>query len=352
MNYKPPRCPTLSGRHLAEAAVLSVLLAGTATAAQVHLSPDQARALGVRTAPLKAATALTAASAPGVFSPRPQAREIVAPPFAGLVSKVLVLEGQTVRSGQPLAELISRDAAAAAADRGAAAADLKLAQAEHARAARLVQEGIVAGSRLDQAQARLDAARSIAASRNAGGAGASASGRYVLRSPFAGRVASVSAQAGQGLQALEAAFIVDREGPIQVQANLPAALAGKVKVGDPARVEGAPARVVAVGSAIDPRTRAISLRVETAAQPGFIAGRSTVVEVLSPGQGLLEAPRSALAKVGGRTVVFAAAGERFTPTPVEVVSVAGDRAVLRGPLAAGAAVATAGVSELQSQAEK
>jgi len=352
MNYKPPFYPIRSGRRLAGAAVLLLAVAGRAEAADVRLSPDQARALGIRTAPLKAAAARSAASAPGVFTPRPQAREIVAPPFAGLVSKVLVLEGQAVRAGQPLAELISREAAAAAADRSAAAADLKLAQSEHARAAKLVQEGIVAGSRLEQAQARLEAARGLAASRSSAGAGAAASGRYVLRAPFAGRVASVSAAPGQGLQALEAAFVIDRDGPIQVQANLPAALAGQVRVGDPARVEGANAKVVAIGSAIDPKTRAISLRVEMAAQPGFIPGRSTVVEVLSPGQGLLDAPRSALARVGGRPAVFVVVGETFKPTPVEVVSVAGDRAVLRGPLKAGASVAVVGVSELQSQAEK
>jgi cobalt-zinc-cadmium efflux system membrane fusion protein len=354
MNRKPPPSPHLASRTprvLTVALALGFALWGVA-AADVRLSPDQARALGVATAPLKAAVANSAATAPGVFVPRPQAREIVAPPFAGLVARVMVLEGQTVRASQPLAELVSREAAAAAADRSSAAAELRLAEAERARAARLVKEGIVAGSRLEQADARLQAARGVAASRSAAGAGASASGRYVLRAPFAGRVAQVEAEAGQGLQALEAAFVIDRDGPIQVKANLPAALAGRVRIGDPARVEGADARVVAVGSVIDPKTRSISLRVETAARPGFIPGRSTVVEVLSPGAGLLEAPRSAIARVGGKSVVFAVTGETYRPVPVEVVSVSGARVQLRGPLKAGTPVAVAGVSELQSQAGK
>jgi cobalt-zinc-cadmium efflux system membrane fusion protein len=329
----------------------ALLLAGPATAGDIHVSPDQAKALGLRTAPLRAAPARTVAAAPGVFTPPPRARQTVSPPFAGVVSQVLVMEGQAVRAGQPLAVMASREAAQAAADRSQAAADLTLAQAEAARAASLVAEGIAAGSRLEQANARLSAARAVAASRSAAGAGASAAGRYVLKAPFAGRVAMVEAEAGQGLQALAPAFVIDKDGPIQVQANLPAAFAGQVRPGDLARVEDAPARVVAVGSVIDPKTRAVSLRVETAARPGFIPGRAARVEVLSGGDGLLEAPRSAVARVAGKTTVFVASGESFRPTPVEVVAWSGQTAVLRGPLKAGQQVAVAGVSELQSQAE-
>ncbi|MGZ3345052.1 MAG: efflux RND transporter periplasmic adaptor subunit [Caulobacteraceae bacterium] len=333
-------------------AAVSLICIGAASAAEVRLSPDQARALGVRTAPLTAAANPPAAAAPGVFAPRPQARETVSPPFAGLVSKVLVVEGERVRAGQTLAVMVSREAAQAAADRSAAAADLKVVQAEQARARKLVEAGVAAGSRLEQADARLEAARALAASRASAGAGAAASGQYVLKAPFAGRVASVQAQAGEGLQALSPAFVVDRDGPIQVQANLPAALAGQVKPGDPARVEGVPARVVAVGAVIDPKTRSLSLRVETEARPGFIPGRATTVEVLSPGAGLLEVPRSAVVQVSGKPVVFVASGETFRPTPVEVAAWSGERAVLRAALKPGVQVAVAGVSELQSQAEK
>lgn len=330
----------------------SLICVGAARAADVRLSPDQARALGLRTAPLQAVAARPVATAPGVFVPRPQARATVSPPFSGVVSKVLVVEGQSVRAGETLAVMASREAAQAAADRGQAAADLKVAEAEAARARKLVEAGVAAGSRQEQAEARLQAARVLASSRASAGAGATASGQYVLKAPFAGRVAAVQAQAGEGLQALNTAFIVDKDGPIQVQANLPAAFAGQVRPGDAARVEGAPAKVVAVGSVIDPKTRSIALRVETDAQPGFIAGRATTVEVLTPGQGLLEIARSAVVQVSGRPAVFVAAGESFRPVPVEVAAWSGDRAVLRAPLKAGVQVAVTGVSELQSQAEK
>jgi cobalt-zinc-cadmium efflux system membrane fusion protein len=276
----------------------------------------------------------------------------VSPPFSGVVSSVLVLEGQAVRAGQTLAVMASREAAQAAADRGQAAAELKVAQAEAARAAKLVEAGVAAASRLEQADARLQAAKVLAASRVAAGAGASASGQYLLRAPFAGRVAAVQAQAGEGLQALNTAFVIDKDGPIQVQANLPAAFAGQVKPGDPARVEGAPAKVVAVGSVIDPKSRSIVLRVETDARVGFIAGRATTVQVLTPGQGLLEIPRAAVVQVRGKPSVFVASGETFRPFPVEVAAWSGDKAVLRAALKAGVQVAIAGVSELQSQAEK
>ena len=67
---------------------------------------------------------------------------------------------------------------------------------------------------------------------------------------------------------------------------------------------------------------------------------------------LLEIARSAVVQVSGKPAVFVAAGESFRPVPVEVAAWSGDRAVLRAPLKAGVQVAVAGVSELQSQAEK
>lgn len=354
MSYEPTvraRSPAALRVSLFAAAV-SLIHVGAGHSADIRLSPDQARALGLRTSPLQAVAARPVATAPGAFAPRPQARQAVSPAFSGVVSRVLVVEGQAVRSGQTLAVMTSREAALAAADRGQAVADLKVAEAEASRSRKLVEAGVAAGSRLEQAEARLQAAKVLASSRSSAGAGASASGQYALKAPFSGRVAAVQAQAGEGLQALATAFVVDREGPIQVQANLPAAFAGQVRPGDAARVEGAPAKVVAVGSVIDPKTRSITLRVETDARPGFIPGRATTVELLAQGQGLLEIPRSAVVRVSGKPSVFVASGESFRPVPVEVTAWSGDRAVLRAPLKAGVQVAVAGVSELQSQAEK
>jgi cobalt-zinc-cadmium efflux system membrane fusion protein len=117
-------------------------------------------------------------------------------------------------------------------------------------------------------------------------------------------------------------------------------------------VEGAEGRVVAVGAAIDPKTRSLSVRVEAPPRPAFIPGRATRVRIFAAGRpaGLI-VPRSAVTTVRGKSVVFVRTPAGFDIVPVQVVGSAGDQTVVVGALKSGAAVAVSGVSELKAQAE-
>lgn len=333
--------------------ILTCLTAAVLAQAQtLTLTPAQERAIGIRTAALEPAAKTPLARLSGTFQPPPGGRQAVSAPFAGVVSQVSVIEGQAVRSGQTLAVVFSREALTASSELQSARAESTLASAAAARARQLVQEGVVAGARAEEADARAATARSVLAQRSLSvrAAGADASGRYVLRAPFAGRIARVEVEAGQGLAAMATAFVVDRQDRILVEAVLPAALAGRIQPGQGAAVEGVQGRIIAVGSAIDPRTRSLSVHAEVPPNPRFIPGRATHLEVFASGEGALSAPRSAVTPVGGRTVVFVRSGTGFVVTPVTVEGYAGDRAVLRGALRPGAQVAISGVSELKARA--
>jgi cobalt-zinc-cadmium efflux system membrane fusion protein len=116
-------------------------------------------------------------------------------------------------------------------------------------------------------------------------------------------------------------------------------------------VENAEGRVVAVGAAIDPKTRSLSVRVEAPPRPDFIPGRATRVRIFAAGQAAgLTVPRSAVTTIGGKSVVFVRTPAGFDSVPVQVVGSTGDRTVVAGALKSGAAVAVSGVSELKAQA--
>lgn len=331
----------------------AALIAGPVSAATpVKLSPVQERALGVRTTALVASRLQPLASVPATFTPPPSGRAAVSAPFAGVVTQVLVVEGQAVRAGQVLASVFSREALTAAAELGQTRAEADLAAATAARTRRLVDEGIVAGARASEADSRARAARALQSAKatSVQAAGAGPSGRYSLRAPFAGRVVSVQAGVGQGLESMATAFIVDRQDRIQVEGTLPAALAGRVQPGARAMVEGVEGRVVAVGAAIDPKTRSLMVRAELPPRPSFIPGRATRMDLFDPAAGdAVEAPRNAVTSLGGRDVVFLRGPAGFTATPVTVRGWNGDRAILSGPLSPGAQVAVAGVSELKAK---
>ena len=347
---QPPR-PTSFAPAFA-AGLATILIAGSACAAAIGLSPAQEQALGVRTAAVVPARAQPLASVPATFTPPPSGRAAVSAPFAGVITQVLVVEGQAVRSGQVLASVFSRDALNASAELGQSRAEADLAQAAAARTNRLVEEGIIAGARASEATARARAAQAMLSAKSISvrAAGAGSSGRYALRAPFAGKVVDVQVTVGQGLEAMATAFIVDRQDRIQVEGVLPAALAGKVRAGARAVVEGVEGRVVAVGAEIDPKTRSLLVRAELPPRPDFIPGRSTRVDIFDQAAGgAVEVPRNAVTSIGGRDVVFVRGASGFSATPVTVKGWNGDRAILAGAPPAGAQVAVAGVSELKAR---
>ena len=347
-------------RKIAALAVGLSLLAAGVQAAQVRvplarLTAAQQKALGVRTSPLRSARMRPLASLPATFTPPPNGRAAVSAPFAGTVERVAVVEGQPVTGGQVLATVFSREALTASADAAQASAEAMVAAQAQRRTSLLVTEGIVAGARGEEAQARLTSARALLAAKSLSVRAASADlhGRYLLRAPLSGRVAHVGVQAGQGLDAMALAFLVDRTDRIQVMADLPATLAGRIQVGDQAVVEGAVGRVVSVGSAIDPKTRSIPLLAEIPPRPAFIPGRLTRVELSDRQEaGVQTVDRSAVIRVGGKDVVLVQKAKGFAPTPVKVIGYAGDQVSLRTGLADGSQVAVSGLSEMKSLLEQ
>ncbi|MEO6377404.1 MAG: efflux RND transporter periplasmic adaptor subunit [Caulobacteraceae bacterium] len=336
------------------ALALGMTPSASSAATVVALTPAQAAALGVRTSAASIASSTPIAVLPGEFVRPPSGRSAVSAPFAGVVVVVSVVEGQAVRAGQTLATVFSRSALDESAGMQQSRAEAALAAATATRTRQLAQEGIVAGARAAEADARAQAARAMldARSMSINAAGVGAGGRYALRAPFAGVLAAVQVSAGQGVEAMSTAFVVDRQDRIQVQATLPAALAGKVAPGARAVVDGAEGKVVAIGAAIDPKTRSLSVRAEVPPRPAFIPGRAARLELFDGARlGALSVQRSAVTTLGGDSVVFVRTAKGFSATKVAVQGWSGDRAILSGALKAGDAVAVSGVSELKAKAQ-
>lgn len=321
----------------------------------IKLTVAQENALRIVLAPVRRAESHPITTVPATFLPPPNGRVAVTPAFAGVVTQVSVVEGQTVVAGQVLATVFSRDALAAAGELAQASAEATVAADAQRRTAELVREGIVAGARGEEADARFKGARAMAHAKALGlrTAGADASGRYALRAPIAGRVSHVGPHAGEALDQGVAAFLVDRTDRIQVQATLSATLIGQVRVGDRAVVENVEGHVVSVGSAVDSKTRSVPLLAEVVPRDDFIPGRLTSVALFSTSTDeLLSAPRSAIVRLKTQPAVFVKRANGFVAVPVKLVGYAGDVASFQADLPAGAQVATTSVSELKALQEQ
>ena len=181
------------------ACALGACLALSAQAATVTMDAAQARRIGLRVVPAVPVSDAPLATLPGVVVPRPQGRVAVSAPFSGIVRQSLVIEGQSVRRGQRLAVVQSREVLQTGAELARARARLAVARAAAARTSTLAKEGIIAGARAEQATADL---REVEVEINEklrilrlAGADA-ASGTYTLVASVAGVVVQANAQTG------------------------------------------------------------------------------------------------------------------------------------------------------------
>jgi len=318
----------------------------------VKLTSEQSRNMGLKTAVVAATTDTPLASLPATVTPALNGRVVAAAPFAAMVVRVDVLEGQVVAAGQALAVLFSQDALKVSAELAQAQAEVRMTAATARRTRTLANEGIISEARSEEASTRAEQARIMADERgrllaSAGGAGRRA-GEYVLKAPIAGRVSQLNLQPGGGLEAMAPAAVIDRDDRLWVEARLPAAIASQVEVGSAVMVAGARGRVVAVGSAVDPRTRSVVMRAELAGGADVVPGEATMVTVTRrSAPDAVALPRSSVIQINGKDTVFVRRANGYLPVTVMVEGRSDAEAVVTG-LKPGDAVVTSGVSQLKT----
>jgi cobalt-zinc-cadmium efflux system membrane fusion protein len=275
----------------------------------------------------------------GRVEPMVDARAAVAASVGGRVERVLVAPGQSVRAGQPLAVLVSGDAAGLRAEADAAQANAVAAEQAHEREESLAEQGVVAerDAEIAHAQALSAEAAARAARARAIAAGSpSASGRLSVTSPISGVVTSV--QVGPGGFAPQGGVIAEVTNPARVEIvfSAPPALAGQVRAGSAIRVQGptgefdAVVTGVAAGAGVGNGAAVIRARPTGSLLPPAGSAMTGVI-VTGETSATLTVPSEAVQTVEGATVVFVRTPTGFRVAPVLVGRQAGDRTeILRG----------------------
>lgn len=272
-------------------------------------------------------------------------------PFAGRVVRPLAQVGDTVRAGQPLAELVSSEFGQAVAEARRAETDLGLADDNLGRQRELHEAGLIALKELRAAEAErsradIEAQRARTRLRQTGSAGA---GNYTLRAPIAGVVVERSINPGQELRSDQdspALFVVTD--PTRLWAwldaperNLPQLSA--MPAGTPLRIRSAAwgdaefdAQLVRKEDAIDPELRTFRLRAAVAnAQRKLKSGMFVTATFPAPGESagiqVEHVPLSAVILMDGKRHVFVQTDDNsFTRTPVQVLTEQAGRAAVTG----------------------
>lgn len=313
------------------------------------------RQIGIQLAPATVADRIPISVVPAIVQPPANARVAVAATFPGTVTRTLVVEGETVRKGQPLAIISSREMLTMGADLTRAWARLGVARSNAARLSQLSREGIIAGARADEANAAMaevhaDVSEKSRILKTVNGNGQR--GTYTLTSPIAGRVTTAAIQAGTPVDGTTAPYVIDAAGRYEVVGQLPERLIDSVHPG--MIVQIAPdisGPIIAVGSTIDPVTRSASLKAEIPSGPGVVSGRATSLTIFGPAPaGAVHVPETAVTVVDGKDVVFVERPGGFSIREIAHGAPAGNQVVVVSGLKPGEKVVVTGTSALKALA--
>ncbi len=338
----------------AEEATTATQPAKAATPGMLAISAAQMTRLGIRFAAVEAAGEVPVATVPATLAPPPNARVAVAAIMPGVVTRTLVVEGDSVRRGQALAVIAAREMFTIAAGIEQASARVGAARASDRRLGQLAREGVIAGARADEARAALREAeaelneqRRIVRLVN----GSPAAGSYTLTAPIAGTITRASVQTGMPVDGASAPYVIDAAGRYELTAQLPERLIGTIRPGMTVMLDGVSGTVTSVGATVEAETRSALLRARIPAAPGLVAGRATTATLLKPADGTAVAvPSAAVVVIDGRPVVFVRTPAGVVRRAVTSAGAAGGRAVLTAGVKAGEQVAVAGTSELKALA--
>jgi cobalt-zinc-cadmium efflux system membrane fusion protein len=319
---------------------------------ELRVRLDQSRQLGIQLAPAVQSPEAPLATLPAIIAPPPNARVAVAASLPGVVMRTLVVEGQSVRRGQPLATIASRDVLSLSADLSRASARLGVAQSNAGRLSQLDREGIIAGARAAEARAIAAEARADVSEKSrilqlVNGHGAT--GTYTLVSPISGRVTSANIQAGSPVDGTTAPYVIDAVDRYEIQAQLPERLVKMVRPGMSVRLGALRGVVTAVGSTIDPATRSATLKASLPAGSTLVSGGTGSISLFGPAPtGAVTVPAKAVTSLDGRDVVFAASSGGYSVRKVVAGPADNGMVVLLSGVRAGERIVISGTSALKA----
>jgi RND family efflux transporter MFP subunit len=337
-----------------------------AAAQTLPLTPAQKANLGIVT---QRATAAANSDAVAVSLPArvvlpPSAVAVVAAGGAGLVTRVWVQAGDTVKRGAALVSVSMPGLADAQAATTQARLRHQLAAANATRDQALFAEGLIAEARLRATQSEAATARALLAAAQAQqallGSGTVRGATLTLTSPMAGSVMTLAVEPGARVDAGTALAKVVDTAQVGLEISLTSAQAASVAVGQKIRLaDGRAGRIrallpqldaaqsVTARATLDKAARGVALRPGQSVQVSVLPADATA-STNQAAMNTVVIPAPAVVWQARRAYVFVQSTQGFTPTPVSVVRQDAARAEVSG-IAVGTEVAVKGLVALKAQ---
>ena len=329
----------------------------------IAMDGARAQAAGIVTEAVSSGGLTSEIIAQGFVATTSEGEAILTARADGAIVRITQHLGDSVRQGETIALLESREAATLTADRSAAAARVAAARSAYNREKRLFDARVTARQDLEAAQAALaEAEAELRRAQSAAGASKLAGdGRTMaIVSPITGRLTKADARLGAYVLAGTDLFHVADPNRLQVNASVLPTDARRVSVGDTAVIELADgetrnATVHSITPALVAQSKTATLVLLPQGAAQLTAGQGVRVRVRPGGQpsdGRMTLPEESVQTVEGKNMVFVRGPKGFQATEVVIGERSGGRIEIISGIPAGAVVATKGAFLLKAELGK
>lgn len=344
----------------------------------VTLTPEAIQRAGIVVAPVSSGSGSTQLRLPGVVEPNAYKQVVVTPIASGRVTRVLVELGQSVRRGQPLAEIFSPELAEVETRFVSARAELDAHERELQRTEKLVEIGAASRQELERlhaehtakltavesAKSRLELLGLSSSAIASLGPGKDVGAATTVSAPITGIVTERAANSGLNVETSARLFTVVDLSTVWVVADLYEKDFSRVRVGTAASVttkafpdavlEG---RVSYIDPQVSPEARTAKVRIEVAnPRQELRLGMFADVSIEAGGQvSTTQIPRAAVQHVGDRTVVYVADPKqpgRFVEREVRLGAGTGNVVVVVSGVQAGDRIVTDGSFSVRAERDR
>lgn len=323
------------------------------------MSPDQLRSAGIELIrPERSGGSERPIS--GFVETSAAARSTVGVPLGGRVQRLLVAPGDEVVADEPIAELISPEAAAIRAEVEAAGAGAKTVEGQYRRLIPLAKKGYVPwqeleNKRLESVRASSEARAALARVRAAGSP--DRNGRVLLRSPGTGSVTAVQVAAGSVVQPGDVIAEISDPAGSELRFRVSPAVAETLAVGQVLRVRSGQREFRARVSGIAPDAAATNRATVVRARPIDAdlppAGTPvTAFPVVPAAAASFTVPSDAVQTLAGSPVVFRVENGLVRPLPVVIGRQADGRTEILEGLKGGETLAGTNTYLLKTELEQ
>lgn len=333
----------------------------------ITLSEAQYQNLGVVLGKPEPAQQIPLLNAPAKAVVPPAHEYIVSAAQAGLIEKLDVAAGDSVKQGQVLASINSHELVMLQQQYLQSASESRLAYAAYQRDKKLRDEGVIAERRWQETGTEYSTKASAEneAKQLLGIAGMSAAGikrlaatrrlenRLLVRAPASGVVLERMAKVGERVAMQTPLYRIANLDELWLEIAVPQQRAASIKPGDRVIVENstATARIALLGQSVDPQNQTVLARaVLDAKQTQIRAGQTVNAYIVqAAATPLFKVPNRAIAINEGQAYVFCRNDQGFTPKAVTLAGKQDDSAFIGGALQAGETIAVNGAVALKAK---